>query len=426
MNNENKDAIWTAMFDEQVNEKGIVFPSEESKIASLNDFIRQAEDGVDEPEVNVIDSTLKVDQVATQSNHEEKATDAKKVISPKTEKKNYKPVYTDSKKVELQKVTDVFKEELARIIADDSIPTFTYGDGHNCVIDLTEFVRKGGEVVTPKVNREHGKDMGKTGDSTKMYGAQQLLLCITKKVADMAGIEVERFSNDKSTAPISENALVLENGSGRFNYLYGLEEADRPQYFATLIEPDAHGYYNPRKAMEVINTERLMWKTQDMMVKRQLEDGQTAHSGWNEIQELIKKGYLYQAACQAMTLSTDRITSKNVTGGDVKEIFVHFESAKKVHDALVQKFGEGDDKTLKTKEFPKEVSILWHKLLNYQGEKFATDTFIKFIESFKDTKVKDILNAKSVKNGMKKDDIRKNILNEQFKQFVGKENIDLD
>ena len=317
MNNENKDAIWTAMFDEQVNEKGIVFPSEESKIASLNDFIRQAEDGVDEPEVNVIDSTLKVDQVATQSNHEEKATDAKKVISPKTEKKNYKPVYTDSKKVELQKVTEVFKEELARIIADDNIPTFTYGDGHNCVIDLTEFVRKGGEVVTPKVNREHGKDMGKTGDSTKMYGAQQLLLCITKKVADTAGIEVERFSNDKSTAPISENALVLENGSGRFNYLYGLEEADRPQYFATLTEPDAHGYYNPRKAMEVINTERLMWKTQDMMVKRQLEDGQTAHSGWNEIQKLIKKGYLYQAACQAMTLSTDRITSKNVTVGDV-------------------------------------------------------------------------------------------------------------
>jgi hypothetical protein len=157
-----------------------------------------------------------------------------------------------------------------------------------------------------------------------------------------------------------------------------------------------------------------------------LEDGQTAHSGWNEIQKLIKKGYLYQAACQAMTLSTDRITSKNVTVGDVKEIFVHFESAKKVHDALVQKFGEGEDKTLKTKEFPKEVSILWHKLLNYQGEKFATDTFIKFIESFTDTKVKEILNAKSVKNGMKKDDIRKNILNEQFNLFVGKENIDLD
>ncbi len=426
MNKENKNAIWTAMFDEQVNEKGILFPSEESKIASLNDFIRQAEDGVEEPQVNVADSTPQVDQTATLSGQEEKAGSVKKVISPQTEKKDYKPVYSDGKKAELQKVTEVFKDELVRIIADDSIPTFTYGDGHNCVIDLTEFVRKGGEVVTPKVNREHGKDMEKTGDSTKMYGAQQLLLCITKKVADTAGIEVERFSNDKSTAPISENALVLENGNGRFNYLLGLEEANRPQYFATFIEPDAHGYYNPRKVMEVINTERLMWKTQDMMVKRQLEDGQTAHSGWSEIQKLIKKGYLYQAACQAMTLSTDRITSKNVTGGDVKEIFVHFESAKKVHEALVQKFGEGKDKTLKTKEFPKEVSILWHKLLNYQGEKFATDTFIKFIESFKDTKVKDILNAKSVKNGMKKDDIRKNILNEQFNLFVGKENIDLD
>ena len=90
MSNENKNAIWTAMFEEQVNEMGIVFPSEESKIASLNDFIRQAEDGVDDPQVNVIDSTPISDQATTQTGQEVKATNAIKVVSPKTKKKDYK------------------------------------------------------------------------------------------------------------------------------------------------------------------------------------------------------------------------------------------------------------------------------------------------------------------------------------------------
>ena len=135
---------------------------------------------------------------------------------------------------------------------------------------------------------------------------------------------------------------------------------------------------------------------------------------------------MYQAACQAYTLDTDRIKTKTVTGGDAKEIFAHYESAKLIHDALVAKFGEGDDKTLKTKEFPKEISILWKKLQNHQGEKWATATFIKFIEGFKENKVSEILKAKSEKFGKKKDEIRKGILNEQFNQFIGKEGIELD
>ena len=245
-------------------------------------------------------------------------------------------------------------------------------------------------------------------------------------MADVAGMKVARFSNDKSNAPIKDNSLVFLNGNGRMNYILGLEDEERPQFFATFIEPDALGLYNPRKAMEVINTERLMWKTPDMVQKRQLEEGEKAHEGWGEIQNLIKKGYMYQAACQAYTLDTDRIKTKTVTGGDAKEIFAHYESAKLIHDALVAKFGEGDDKTLKTKEFPKEISILWKKLLNLKGEKWATATFVKFIECFKENKVKEIRDAKSEKFGSKKDEKRKAILNEQFNQFIGKENIDLD
>jgi hypothetical protein len=115
-----------------------------------------------------------------------------------------------------------------------------------------------------------------------------------------------------------------------------------------------------------------------------------------------------------------------VTEGDANNIFSHYESALNIHKALIAKFGEGDDKTLKTKEFTKEVSVLWGKLLSKQGEKWATDKFVKFINEFKDTKAKEIKEAKNQKDGLKKDEIRKNILNEQFNQFIGKENIDLD
>jgi hypothetical protein len=240
-------------------------------------------------------------------------------------------------------------------------------------------------------------------------------------------MKIIRFPCDKSTEPIPDDALVIIDGNGRMAYFLSLDESERPQLYATFIVKDSLGYYNPRKAMEVINTERVMWKTQDMVQKRQLEDGEQAHDGWCFISELVnKRGYNYQAACQLATLATDRIKKRDVTEGDAKTIFSHFKSAMTIHRALVSKFGEGDDKTLKTKEFTKEVSFLWNKLQRKGGDDTATKQFIKFIDGFKDTKVKEIKDAKNVKGGLKKDDIRKSILNEQFNQFVGKENIEID
>ena len=341
-------------------------------------------------------------------------------------KKEYKPNYSDEKKAELELVTKIANEQIESVKNDQSIPTYNFGaNGKNCVIDITAAIRNGVAMLTPVVNRGHGKDAILTGESIRRYGAQQLALVITKAMADVAEMKVERFANDKSNAPIKDNSLVFLNGNGRMSYILGLEDEERPQFYATFIEPDALCFYNPRKVMEVINTERLMWKTQDMVQKRLLEDGKKAHNGWDEIQKLInKRGYKYQAACQAYTLDTDRIKSKAVTGGNAKEIFAYFESAKQIHAALVAKFGEGDDNTLKTKEFPKEISILWKKLLNHKGEKWATATVVKFIEGFKENKVNEIRNAKSEKFGRKKDEIRKAILNEQFYQFIGKEGIE--
>lgn len=416
-NNEN-NALWIQMFNEQVSEKGINFPSEESKAEALADFISQCENNADNPEIHV-------PQVAAEAAKEE-APAKKQRTKKEPVKKEYKPEYSDEKKAELELVTKIAIEQIESVKNDQSIPTYNFGTNVNCVIDITAAIRNGVAMLTPVVNREHGKDVVLTGESLRIYGAQQMALVITKAMADVAEMKVARFSNDKSNAPIKDNSLVFLNGNGRMKYILGLEDEERPQFFGTFIEPDALGFYNPRKAMEVINTERLMWKTPDMVQKRQLEDGEKAHKGWGEIRKLIKKGYMYQAACQAYTLNTDRIKTKDITGGKASEIFAHYESAKQIHDALVAKFGEGDDKTLKTKEFPKEISILWKRLLNQKGEKWATATFVKFIQAFKESKVNEILKAKSEKFGRKKDEIRKAILNDQFSQFIGKEEIELD
>ena len=340
--------------------------------------------------------------------------------------KEYKPIYSDEDKAELENVTKVGEKELLRLLSYSSCMVTPYGN-QNVILDLTAFIRQGGIVVTPAVNRAHGKDLLSTGESIRTYGAQRPLLIITAKMARAAGMKIVRFPSDKSTEPIPEDALVIIDGNGRMAYFLSLNESERPQLYATFIVKDSLGYYNPRKTMEVINTERVMWKTQDMVQKRQLEEGEQAHEGWNFINELVnKRGYNYQAACQSATLANDRIKKRDVTEGDAKIIFSHFMSAKTIHEALVAKFGEGDDKTLKTKEFPKEVSTLWRKLEHKLGAEQATEVFVKFINDFKDRKVNEILNPEVEKGKTTKDIVRTNTLNEQFNQFIGRENIDLD
>lgn len=367
----------------------------------------------------------------TKDNGSEKpATSEKSGVKAKKAKtaveKDYKPIYTDQKKKELDFVSSIAKDAIQLTIEDSDIPTVPFGD-HNCLIDLTAAYKNGINLLTPEVNRKHGKDKNRTGESIRMYGAQRHLLVITKSMADAASIKVARFSSDKRTGDMKDIDLVLIDGNGRVEYLLNLEEQDMPIFWATFIEPDASGYYNPSKAMEIINTNRLMWKTPDMVQKRLLDEGDAAHEGFLLIQELMKKGYMYQSACMTCTLSTDRIKVKEVNTGDANKIFEFLESAKKIHSALVEKFGEGDDKTLKTKEFPKEVSTLWHRLMDkFKEEEKATELFIKFIHGFKDTKVSEVLKAENDKNGMKKDDKRKKILNEQFNQFIGREDIELD
>lgn len=84
----------------------------------------------------------------------------------------------------------------------------------------------------------------------------------------------------------------------------------------------------------------------------------------------------------------------------------------------------GDDKTIKTKEFTKEIVLSIQKLTNRQGIGWATGIMEKFINSLSGKDVADIKNAKSTKV-QRKDEKRKQILDKAFSYFLGQENIKL-
>ena len=333
--------------------------------------------------------------------------------------------YPDEKKKELERVTKVVEDEIRRVINDPRFHAIPFDGGNNAIINVKEATMDGITSYTPEVNRKHGRDEKSTGDSLMVHGPQHPFIIITKLMADAAGISFTRFANDPHPEnPIDDDYAIIDfDGNGRKNYLLTKDPKDWPNVYGIFPTKNSAGLYDLRKDIEIINTQVTVWKTCDFVIKRILEEGIKAHEGWKEINKLQQNGYNYQAACEAMTLGTDRITKSEINSGDAEEIFGHYESAKTVHEALVAKFGEGDDNTLKTKAFPAEVSKLWQKLQKKRGDEVATEHFVKFIEAIPGSKVNEILVAKSkeVKGArISKDEHRIMILKQEYKEFMKK------
>lgn len=345
------------------------------------------------------------------------------------EKSEFIPDYTEEQVEHLKAVTDMAIMEIQRVAMDPRYHTVPYANEQNCLVNLKEAYKDGIQFGTPLVNRTHGKDQETTCHSIREYGAQHILIVVTPLMAETNDIRIARFSNDSlKDEPLPSEALILIDGNGRVNALLSLPVDEWPDIYAVFPTKDAAGFYNFRKIIEVINTQVSVWKTQDMVQKRLLDEGDAAHEGWMFINQLVKKGYKYQAACQTATMGSDRIQKKLVNTGDSNYIFTHFESAKEIHLALVEKFGEGDDKVLKTKEFTREVSILWGQLQRQSGDEIATKTFVDFIDNIPNEKVLAIINAKSIKTETSrkpKDEIRKEILDKLFYEYCKIQNINI-
>lgn len=351
--------------------------------------------------------------------------------------------YSEQEIENLIKIRKVFHASFNRLIADDRVPFTKYSE-YNAVFNLTEAINNGLEVAMPAMNRQHGQDQKKTGESIMEDGAQALLLVVPNDVAWASGVEIVRFPTDKNQGAVTMDGFTLINGNGRMGYLLGLEPEKRPILYATLIEPDSEGFYNIPRAMSAINEHRSQWKTQDKLQKKIMEAGKDAHKLLIKTRELVNKGYNYQAACQLTTLLPDRITSSQLENGDFANIFRYGDQAEKVRDALISKFGEGDDKTLKTKPFSMEICRQFALLLKAckkmveetgaeegdtcgKSEKMACDYMTSFIRNISDKKVREIKAAKKSKApGSTKDFERVKLLNNLFNQFIGKENLEID
>ncbi len=361
-------------------------------------------------------------QASTGVSPEEKK-DVKKVTKKTKAASDYNLNYSDEQKKELERVTMVVGAEIERVRIDPRFHAIAFGD--NALIDLKGAAMDGVGFKTPEVNRKHGKDEASTGESLMKYGPQHPLIVITGKMAEALGLKVIRFSNDDPTKPIFAGyTLIFLDGNGRMNHLLGLNPKDWPNnVYAIFPTKNSAGYYDILKSYEVINTQVTVWKPGDWVTKRILEEGVKAHKGWTSINQLRQKGYNYQAACEAITLGTDRIIKTDIISGDANRIFLHYDSAVKIHNALVKKFSEGDDNTLKTKAFPAKVSELWLPLSSKSGDEKATEYMIAFIDQFPQEQVKKIMEAKgSKKDGVRvtKDAIRIGILETEFNAYMEK------
>lgn len=352
----------------------------------------------------------------------EEKKDGKKATKKTKAASDYSLNYSDEQKKELERVTKVGDAEIKRVREDPRFPTIPFGD--NTMINLKGAALNGVSFKTPEVNRKHGKDEAATGESLMKHGPQHPFIVITEKMAEAAGIKVIRFSNDDPTKPVFAGyTLIFLDGNGRMNHLLGLNPKDWPNVYAIFPTKNSAGYYDILKSYEVINTQVTVWKPGDWVTKRILEEGVKAHKGWTSINQLRQKGYNYQAACELMTLGTDRIIKTDIISGDANRIFLHYDSAVKIHNALVEKFCEGDDNTLKTKAFPAKVSELWLPLSSKSGDEKATEYMIAFIDQFPQEQVKKIKEAKgSKKDGVRvtKDAIRIGILETEFNAYMEK------
>lgn len=352
----------------------------------------------------------------------EEKKDGKKATKKTKPAPDYSLNYSDEQKKELERVTRVGDAEIKRVREDPRFPTIPFGD--NTMINLKGAALNGVSFKTPEVNRKHGKDEASTGESLMKYGPQHPLIVITDKMAEALSLKVIRFSNDDPTKPVFAGyTLIFLDGNGRMNHLLGLNPKDWPNVYAIFPTKNSAGYYDILKSYEVINTQVTVWKPGDWVTKRILEEGDKAHKGWTSINQLRQKGYNYQAACEAITLGTDRIIKTDIISGDANRIFLHYDSAVKIHNALVKKFSEGDDNTLKTKAFPAKVSELWLPLSSKSGDEKATEYMIAFIDQFPQEQVKKIMEAKgSKKDGVRvtKDAIRIGILETEFNAYMEK------
>ena len=324
----------------------------------------------------------------------------------------------------LKHETEIFDQEVRRMLADPRYHAVQLPNGR-VVLDLTAAHKDGVPLYRMDYNRTHGKDEEATGKSLRTDGAQHPLLVVPVRVAKAAGLPISHFQKDPDqTSPIDENGLAPVDGHGRANDAFGSKEG-WPQFDAVLLVKNKNGFIDTKKAYSVTNENVSVWGSKDHLVPRLFDPHELRRETLKAIHELVNKQYLYTAACSWVLWKVGGVTKKElntiVTEEQANKFKEYTQHAKQIHEACIKKFGEGDDKLLKTKKFPEKLIEIWEVLRDKSGADEATATLVKFINSLDNGKANEIVNAKKDKDkDLDKDTVRKQLLEKAYKGFLAK------
>jgi hypothetical protein len=322
----------------------------------------------------------------------------------------------------LKRETEVFDEELERIIADPRYHAAKTPSGR-VALDLTAAHKDGIAIVGIEYNRKHGRDQNVTGKSLVEDGAQHPLIVIPVKVALEANIPVARFSYDPhKDDSIGDDALAVMDGHGRVNSALTCDEVKWPQLDAVLPVKNKSNQIDTKKQFKIINENVSKWGGEDYIIPRLFDPSDLRTKLFKHIHELQEKGYKFTAACEWSTFNIGNISkttiNKVATKEEAEKLMNNMEYAERVRQACASKFGEGDDNLLKTTKFPETVIEIWNDLVRKNGTEEATKTMVEFINSIQPGKAIEITGAKRNKDkDLDKDTVRKQLFKAAYKEF---------
>lgn len=325
----------------------------------------------------------------------------------------------------LKHETEVFEQEVTRMLADPRYHAMQIPNGR-VIMDLTAAHEDGVPIYRFDYNRTHGRDEDSTGESLKADGAQHPLLVVPAKVALAAGLRISHFQKDPDQdSPIDEDGLGVVDGHGRANNAYGSKEW--PQLDAVLLVKNKDGYIDTKKAYSVTNEKIAVWGAKDHLIPRLFDPNELREKSLKVIHDLVARDYLYTAACEWALWKIGNVTKTELNAivdqAGADKFMEYMQHGKKIHEACIKKFGEGDDKLLKTKKFPESLIEKWNTLRDKKGVDQATETMVKFIEQLEPKQAFEITSAKKDKDkDLDKDTVRKQLLNTAFKEFMDKTN----
>lgn len=370
------------------------------------------------------ESTNNEDQTSVESETETKSVETSTKKSGSKASSKAAPSLSQEEIDALKHETEAFEQEVTRMLADPRYHAIQMPNGR-VVMDATATHEDGVPFYRMDYNRTHGKDEEATGKSLRTDGAQHPLLVIPVRVAKAAGLPVSHFQKDPDQAsPIDEDGLAVVDGHGRVNGAFGSKEG-WPQFDAVLLVKNKEGYIDTKKAYSVTNENVSVWGSKDHLVPRLFDPHELRRETLKGIHDLVNKQYNYTAACSWVLWKVGGVTKKElntiVTEEQATKFKEYTQHAKQIHEACIKKFGEGDDKLLKTKKFPEKLIEIWETLRDKSGADEATATLVKFINGLDNGKANEIVNAKKDKDkNLDKDTVRKQLLDKAFKEFMSK------